>query len=99
MTHRPEKVQAVRHRPNNTPFRNRDPARIYNDPRTSSRYVPDSNILYIGDLPLDVTEDQVRSMFQQFGSIVSVNIIRKRVEDSKQRNLNINHCLTDTVSS
>ena len=34
--------------------------------------------IYVGNLPLDVTEDQVRALFSQHGTVTSVNLILDR---------------------
>ncbi len=37
-----------------------------------------SKKLYVGNLPFSVTEDELRSLFEQHGSIASVNVITDR---------------------
>ena len=49
----------------------------------SPRWVPDSHALYIGDLPVDVTEEEIREVFDRFGKILCVDILKKRVQESK----------------
>lgn len=34
--------------------------------------------LYVGNLPFSATEDEVRSMFERHGSVLSVNLINDR---------------------
>ncbi len=34
--------------------------------------------IYVGQLPYSVTEDELKTMFSEFGEIVSVNIIKDR---------------------
>ena len=34
--------------------------------------------LYVGNIPFDVTEDQIKEMFSEFGEVLSVNIITDR---------------------
>ncbi len=36
------------------------------------------NKLYVGNLPFSTTEDELRSMFAQAGTVVSVSLIRDR---------------------
>ncbi len=86
VTHRAENARPARLRPNNSPFiRNRNPARIHDQPRARPGLVPDALAIYVGDLPLDVTHDQIRSLFGQFGAIVSLDLLHKRVDDSKRQ--------------
>lgn len=49
------------------------------------RTVPDSHAIYIGDLPNDVTEDQIREVFDKFGKIVGITILHKHIEDGKNQ--------------
>ncbi|MBN1151539.1 RNA-binding protein [candidate division WOR-3 bacterium] len=35
--------------------------------------------LYVGNLPYELNEDELRTMFAQFGEVASVNIISDRV--------------------
>ena len=35
--------------------------------------------IYVGNLPFDVTEDDVVSVFDQFGDVASVNLVTDRV--------------------
>ncbi|MBW6457894.1 MAG: RNA-binding protein [FCB group bacterium] len=35
--------------------------------------------IYVGNLPYDTTEDDLRQMFAEFGAVSSVNIIKDRV--------------------
>lgn len=49
----------------------------------SPRWVPDSHALYIGDLPVDVTEEEIREVFDRFGKILCVDILKKRVQESR----------------
>jgi RNA recognition motif. (a.k.a. RRM, RBD, or RNP domain) len=81
--HRADDARARRNRPNNSPFRNRTPGRLHNQSSATSSWVPDAHAIFIGDLPMDATDDQVRQVFQAFGHIVSLNVLRRRVEDSK----------------
>lgn len=37
-----------------------------------------SKKIYVGNLPFSATEDQVRSLFSEFGSVDSVNLITDR---------------------
>lgn len=48
------------------------------------RRTPDDHTIFIGDLPLDVTQGQIRHVFSSFGQIVFINVLRKPVEGSKQ---------------
>lgn len=95
MTHRAEDVRSVRyhfdeirslrHRPNNSPFRIRTPGRIRNQSGLSPSPDPGDHAIFIGDLPIDVTEDQIREKFGTFGEIISVNIRRKQLENCKEQ--------------
>lgn len=84
--HRPEDVKYIQNQANNSPFRIRThtPARQANRTPHSSARVPDAHAIYVGDLPLDATEDQIRDVLSTFGNIETVNILRKEVEDGKQ---------------
>jgi RNA recognition motif-containing protein len=35
--------------------------------------------IYVGNLPYDISEDEIRQMFAEFGSVSSVNVIKDRV--------------------
>jgi len=37
--------------------------------------------IYVGNLPLDVSEDEVRRTFKPYGRIASVNIIKDKLSD------------------
>ena len=82
-----EEIRSFRYRPNNSPFRIRTPARIRDQSRLSPPSDPGDHAIFIGDLPFDVTEDQVREEFGTFGEIVSVNIRRKQLENCKEQPL------------
>jgi RNA recognition motif. (a.k.a. RRM, RBD, or RNP domain) len=82
--HRPPEPRSSQYRQNNSPPRNSTPARVENQPIAVPRRAPDDHTIFIGDLPLDVTQAQIRHVFSSFGQIVFINVLRKPVEGSKQ---------------
>lgn len=72
-------------RPSTSPFhiRSRDTARQNDRSPFTSPHAPDAHAVYVGDLPLDVTEQQIREVLSGFGNIETVNILRKEVEYGK----------------
>ena len=43
--------------------------------------------IYVGNLPLELTEDELRREFSAFGQVKSVNLINERYTGSKQPRL------------
>jgi RNA recognition motif. (a.k.a. RRM, RBD, or RNP domain) len=81
----PQHRATTQHRSITSPFRSPAPTTLaHHRSLISPRLVPDSHAIYIGDLPLDVTEDQIREVFDRFGKILCVDILHKHIEDSKQ---------------
>jgi RNA recognition motif-containing protein len=72
--------------PDTSPFviRPRDPTRTTDRSPFASPRGPDAYALYIGDLPLDATEREIRTVLSRFGNIETVNILRKDVADGKR---------------
>jgi RNA recognition motif. (a.k.a. RRM, RBD, or RNP domain) len=85
VTYRPVvDIRPRRFRTINSPSHNRHPSRIQTQVAISSRWVPDAHALFIGDLPLDVDEAQLREVFSTFGRIVSLSILRRDNEEGEQ---------------
>jgi RNA recognition motif-containing protein len=49
--------------------------------------------IYVGNLPSDVTEDELRELFEGFGQAESANVVKDVVSDSRYRD--IYGCLDD----
>jgi RNA recognition motif-containing protein len=72
-------------KPQTSPFyiRSRDTARHNDRSPFTPPQGPDAHAVYVGDLPVDVTAQQIRDVLSGFGNIDTVNILRKDVEDGK----------------
>ena len=82
--HRPE-ARAPANAPNrNSPTRLRPSGRVHNRSVYGRRWVPDAQAVFVGDLPLDVVEDEIREVLSTYGRIQCVDILRKDVENGKR---------------
>lgn len=91
--HRPE-ARAPANAPNrSSPSRFRPSGRSHNRSVYGRRWVPDAQAVFVGDLPFDVDEDEIREALSTYGRIQCVDILRKDVENGK-------HCiLTSTITA
>ncbi len=80
----PHHRATTHHQSTNSPLRTPAPTTLSGHrSHISPRTVPDSHAIYIGDLPVDVTEDQIREVFDKFGKIVGISILHKHIEDGE----------------
>lgn len=65
-----------------------------------ARYEVDRRSIFVGNLPAGTTEDQIRSLFEQYGSIEDI-IIRETVSkfECKSRSTSLIRSRTDNLSS
>jgi RNA recognition motif-containing protein len=75
------------------------PMQAFSQPATPSRRAPDEHAIFIGDLPPDATESQIRHVFGVFGNIVSVNLLRKPIDRSMKYLRIVSEHVTNSGSS
>jgi RNA recognition motif-containing protein len=53
-------------------------------PEPVSPYVSNDNAIYIGNVPEETTESEIRTLFDTFGRVVAMNIMRKLREGNSK---------------
>lgn len=91
--HRPQAPPPANVHSRDSPMRARPSGRVHNRSVYGRRWVPDTQAVFVGDLPLDVVEDEIREVLSTYGRIQCVDILRRDVENSE-------HCtLTNIVTA
>lgn len=57
---------------------------VYESPQARMSRSPDRVSLYVGNLPMTVTQGQLYGLFQAYGSVYGVEIISKRMHNGEQ---------------
>ncbi|KAF7503553.1 hypothetical protein GJ744_003626 [Endocarpon pusillum] len=79
--HRPEARAPANAANRSSPRSFRPSGRVHNRSVYGRRWVPDEQAVFVGDLPFDVVEDEIREALSPYGHIQSVDILRKDVEN------------------
>lgn len=73
------------HPDNSTPVNHTTSGRPQDKGPVTPRSVPDTQTVFVGDLPVDVKEEEVRQIFEAFGIIICISILRKPDQAGKYR--------------
>ena len=85
LMHRPPAPTPASVRTRDSPMRVRPSGRVHNRSVYGRRWVPETQAVFVGDLPSDVVEGEIRDVLSTYGRVQSVDILRRDVENGKHR--------------